>query len=264
MPTDTTLSVGGVSDTFTSTTAAAPPDTTPEPFAFADRTDVALNVPVISAPVTIAGLTAVAPVSVTGGDYAVGCTGAFVDTAGTVANDQTICVRHTSAAANGTQTSTTLTVGGISDSFTSTTVAAVTPDTTPDAFVFADQTGVALSTAVTSAAVTVTGIGAPAAITVTGGEYSIGCAAGFTTAAGTIANNQTLCVRHTSSAANSAATSTTLTVGGVSDSFTSTTVAADGGGGGGGGGGGAVDWWLLGLLAGLPAWQRRRRPPSGL
>ena len=257
----TTLTVDAVSATFSSTTVdAVMPDTTPEPFAFADRNDVALTVPVISAPVTIAGLTAVASVSVTGGDYSIGCTGSFVLTPGTVANDQTICVRHTSAAANSTPTSTTLTVGGISDIFTSTTVAAVVPNTTPDVFSFVGEAGVAPSTAVTSAAVTVTGIDAPAAVTVTGGEYSIGCAAGFTTAPGMITAGQAVCIRHTSSALNGTATSTTLTVGGVSGSFTSTTVVADGGGDGGGGGGGAVDWWVLGLLAGLPAWQRRRQP----
>lgn len=258
----TTLTVDTVSAAFSSTTVdAIMPDTTPESFTFVDRNDVARTVPVISAPVTITGLTAVAPVLVTGGDYSIGCTGPFVLTPGTVANDQTICVRHTSAAAYSAQTSTTLTVGGISDVFTSTTVAAVPSDTTPDAFAFAGRAGVALSTAVTSAAVTITGIDAPAAVTVTGGEYSIGCAAGFTTAAGMITAGQTVCVRHTSSALNGTATSTTLTVGGVSDSFTSTTVVADGGGdSGGGGGGGAVDWWLLGLLAGLPACQRRRQP----
>lgn len=287
--TDTTLSVGGVSATFTSTTSAAVPDTTPDAFAFAAQVNVALATTVTSAPVTITGLDASAPVTVAGGSYAVGCAEPFGSAPGAVTNGQTVCVRHTSAATNGATVSTTLTVGGVSATFNSTTVAAGTPDpgpadpgppdpdppdpgppdpapdTTPDAFAFADQAGVALSTAVTSAAVTITGIDAPAVITVTGGEYSIGCGAGFTAAPGTIASNQSVCVRHNSSAANSTATATTLTVGGVSDSFTSTTVAAPvggDGGGGGGGGGGAVDWWMLGLLAGLPLLERRRRPPS--
>ncbi|HOC60540.1 MAG TPA: fibronectin type III domain-containing protein, partial [Smithellaceae bacterium] len=46
-------------------------------------------------------------------------------------------------------------------------------DTTPDAFTFTDQTGVALSTVIESAAITVSGINTASAISVTGGEYSI-------------------------------------------------------------------------------------------
>jgi len=106
-------------------------------------------------------------------------------------------VRHTSSAANSTATNTVLTIGGLSDTFTSTTVAFVA-DTTPDAFTFTDQTGVALSTVIESAAITVSGINSAAAISVTGGEYSINGGA-WTSAAGTVTNGQTVKVRHTSS-----------------------------------------------------------------
>lgn len=98
-------------------------------------------------------------------------------------------------------------------------------DTTPNAFSFINQTNVAVSTVVTSAAVTITGIDAAAAISVTGGTYSIGCGATFTNAPGTISNNQSVCVRHTSAATASTATNTGLTVGGVVGGFTSTTAA---------------------------------------
>jgi len=269
----TTLTVGGVSDGFTSTTVAAvvPPDTTPDPFAFVDQSGVATSAVIASAPVTITGLTGAATVTVTGGEYSVGCGSAFVATAGSINNGESVCVRHASSASASTSTSTTLTVGGVTDTFTSTTDAAVPPDTTPDPFSFTDQAGVALGTLVTSGAITIAGISAPAAIAVTGGEYAIGCGAVFTATAGMIAAGQTVCVRHLSSAINGVATSTTLTVGAISDVFTSTTLAADGGdgngdgdgsggSGGSGGGGGALDPWLLGLLAGLPAWRRRRRP----
>ena len=99
-------------------------------------------------------------------------------------------------------------------------------DTTPDAFVFAAQSGVSLNTTLTSNTVTITGINASTPISVSGGTYSIGCTGTFTGVAGTISNNQSVCVRHTSSAANSTAVTTTLTVGSVSSAFTSTTVAA--------------------------------------
>ena len=95
-------------------------------------------------------------------------------------------------------------------------------DTTPDAFTFVDQTNVARSTLTQSAAITVAGINAASAITVTGGEYQINAGA-WTTSAGTVTNGQTVKVRHTSSAGDSTATNTVLTIGGVSDTFTSTT-----------------------------------------
>lgn len=253
----TTLTVDTVSDTFSSTTVAAgPPDTTPDAFSFAAQSNVALSTAVASAPAIITGITAPAAVSVTGGAWSAGCNGTFVSTQGSITAGQAVCVRHTSAAANGTVTSTTLTVGGISAVFSSTTVGATPPDTTPNAFVFTDQSGVALSTPVTSAAVTITGIDAAAPISVSGGEYSVGCGASFGAAPGSILAGQSVCVRHSSAAANSTVTSTTLTVGGVSDVFTSTTLASSGGSGGGGGGG-AVDGGLLGLLVGVSALRRR-------
>jgi len=99
-------------------------------------------------------------------------------------------------------------------------------DTTPDAFSFAAVTGVAPSSVQTSATATITGVSAPAAISVTGGTYSIGCDMTFTAAAGTIANGQTVCVRHTASASYGAPVTTTLSVGGVTANFVSTTAAA--------------------------------------
>ncbi|MDH5255638.1 MAG: hypothetical protein OEW72_06960, partial [Gammaproteobacteria bacterium] len=237
---------------------AGPTDSTPDAFVLADQGGVALSTPVTSAPVTINGIDTMAPVSVTGGEYSVGCTGSFTSSPGNVAANQTVCVRHSSAATNGAATNTTLTVGGISDTFTSTTLVAVPADTTPDAFGFANQTGVALSTTVTSAAIAITGINASAPVSVTSGEYSVGCTGSFTSAPGSITVNQTVCVRHSSAAASGTTTATALTIGGVSATFTSTTLAASGGGGGGGG---AVDGWLLSLLAGLTA-LRRRRPAA--
>jgi len=100
------------------------------------------------------------------------------------------------------------------------------PDTTPNAFSFVDQTNVALSTVITSAPVTITGITGPAPISVSGGTYSIGCGATFTGAAGTISNNQSVCVRHVSAATSNTPTNTVLTVGDMPDVFTSWTSAA--------------------------------------
>ncbi len=105
------------------------------------------------------------------------------------------------------------------------TIAAPGVDTTPDPFSFTAQTGVALSTVITSNAITVAGINSPAPISVSGGTYSIDGGA-YTAATGTVTNGQTVTLRHTSSASNSTTITTTLTIGGVSASFTSTTLAA--------------------------------------
>ncbi|MFA6898572.1 MAG: Ig-like domain-containing protein [Desulfurivibrionaceae bacterium] len=97
-------------------------------------------------------------------------------------------------------------------------------DTTPNAFTFVDQNNVALSTLTESAAITMAGINAAASISVVGGEYQINGGA-WTAVAGTVNNNDTVKVRHTSSGSNSTAINTTLTIGGVSDIFTTTTAA---------------------------------------
>ena len=99
------------------------------------------------------------------------------------------------------------------------------PDTTPDAFSFTDLSNQALSTQVESNAITVAGINAAAAISISGGEYQIN-GGSWTSAAGTVTNGQTVKVRHTTSASNGTATDTTLTIGGVADTFTSVTAAA--------------------------------------
>jgi len=101
-------------------------DTTPDAFSFAPKTGVATGSTVVSDPATINGLTAAAAITVTGGEYSVGCSGTFTGAAGTIANGQTVCVRHVAAATAGAVTTTVLTVGGVSASFTSTTAGALT------------------------------------------------------------------------------------------------------------------------------------------
>ena len=99
-------------------------------------------------------------------------------------------------------------------------------DTTPNSFTFPGLTGQALSTAVTSTEVTITGLNANAAISITGGEYSIDGGA-FTSAPGTVANNQRLRVRLNTSAQFSTQSTVNITVGGVQVAFSATTMDAD-------------------------------------
>ncbi|MGQ0700516.1 MAG: carbohydrate binding domain-containing protein [Panacagrimonas sp.] len=366
-------------------TPTPPADTTPNAFSFTDVTGVSVNSVLTSNAITITGIDAPAAVSISGGTYSLGCTSSFVDIVGTITNGQTVCVRHTAAAAAGAGINTTLTVGGVSDTFTSTTAGAMppppipgnfivnpgfetgslspwffyatgnalgtsaidsavkfdgsrsarinitradtaapwnatlaqavslvagqtytlrframadrarpiravvqldrspytgyfsqspalnatwgefvytftspvtvsatlsfnvgqsigsvwfdsvslssgtstpSPDTTPNSFSFTDVTGVSVNSVQTSSAVTITGIDAPAPVSISGGTYSLGCTSSFVDTAGTITNGQTVCVRHTAAAAAGAGINTTLTVGGVSDIFTSTTAGA--------------------------------------
>lgn len=109
------------------TTGAPAPDSTPDAFYFTDVTSVAVGSAQVSNPVTIAGIDTAAPISVTGGQYSIGCSAGFTTTSSTISNGQSVCVRHTSAATTSTSINTTLTVGGVADTFTSTTVGPVTP-----------------------------------------------------------------------------------------------------------------------------------------
>ena len=100
-------------------------DVAPDAFALGSATSVAPGSQVTSTAVSITGLTGQANVSVSGGSYSVGCTGTFVTTVGYVANGQTVCVRHAAPLALAATTNTTLTIGGVSSTFSSTTVAAL-------------------------------------------------------------------------------------------------------------------------------------------
>ena len=117
----------------------------------------------------------------------------------------------------------------IRDNISSATVNVVAQDTTPDAISFASVNGVARGSTQTSASATVSGINVSAPISVSSGSlYSIGCTeSGFTDAAGTIGNGQTVCVRHTAASAFGTDTVTTLAIGDGSATFTSTTEARD-------------------------------------
>ena len=100
-------------------------------------------------------------------------------------------------------------------------------DTTPNQFTFADQTNVALNTTIQSNTITIAGINAAAAISISssvGATYSINGATP-TASSGTVNNGDTVVVYLPSSANYSASTSATLVIGGVLDTFTVTTLA---------------------------------------
>lgn len=100
---------------------AAASDTTPDQFTFTDQTAVDASSTITSAPITVAGIDAAAAITVTGGTYDINASGTFVSTEGTVSNGDTVRARHTSSASYLTATDTIITIGGVSDTFTSTT-----------------------------------------------------------------------------------------------------------------------------------------------
>lgn len=261
-----TLNIGGITDSVTHTTIAG--DTTPDAFSFAVQTGVALSSTIISAPITVSGIDQNVQASIADGEMSVNG-GSYGSNSVTVQDGDTIRVRHTSSSTVSDNTDSVLTVGGVTGTFTSVTTsstAVVPSDTTPDAFSFAAQTDVALSTVISSAAVSIAGIDAATAITVTDGEYSLN-GGSFTSAASTLVNGDTVTVRHTSSAQNSADITTQVNIGGVTSSFQTTTVAVGVTptptpeepvkSSGGGSGGGSMNFLYL-LAAGL-LFNRKRK-----
>ena len=100
-------------------------DTQPDSFSWADQTAVAVStLRTCVTEVTVAGLgvTGVAVVLTGPGEYRKN-TGSWVTSAGVADNGDTFEVRHTSSAASSSSVNTTLSIGGVADTFTSTTAA---------------------------------------------------------------------------------------------------------------------------------------------
>jgi hypothetical protein len=216
-----TVSVDYVRATVTSV------DTTPNAFTFTDVVSQPLSTLVVSNSITVAGIAAPAIVTMpltALGEWEKNLSGVWTSGGGTVANGDTVRVRHTTSPFFSTSVDTTLIIGGIQDTFTSTTVAA---DTTPDAFGFTTQNNAEPSVQYLSNAIAVSGINSPANVSVSGsgGWYKNGVFQG--TSAGTVVNGDQVMVNATASASFGGATSTTLTIGGVAGVYTVNTRAAD-------------------------------------
>lgn len=196
-------------------------DTIPDPFSFTPKTGVSLNSLIISDPVTISGINAASTISISGGTYSINGA-AFTTKSGKIYNANSVRVRVQSSTSNGVTTTATLTIGGVKGKFSVTTQNPA--DTTPDAFSFPAQTGVPLNSPMTSNPITVSGINAPSAISVSGGLYSINNGT-FVATAGTVNNGDSVRVQVISSSSYSTASGVTLRIGGISGSFTVTTKA---------------------------------------
>ena len=116
--TNATLTIGGVSDTFSVTTGAG--DSTPDPFTFKDKTGAGRNKVYTSDTITVSGIIVGTPISITGGTYSING-GSYTSDDGTVNNGDTVTVQQTSSDSYSTATDATLTIGGVSDTYTVTT-----------------------------------------------------------------------------------------------------------------------------------------------
>jgi hypothetical protein len=202
-------------------------DTTPDAFSFTSLSGVAQSSVVSSNVVTISGIDAPAPIGIAGGpgsQYRING-GGWTSAAGSITNGQTVQVRHTAASAPGTTVESVLTIGGVQGKFRSTTAGTAGNDTDPDAFSFGTKTNEAPSTEVVSDAIILSGYDAPAPVTAgSGTQYSLGCSQdNWTSAPGTLAVNQSICVKHTTSANANSLRKTSLRVGSVVGYFTTRT-----------------------------------------
>ncbi len=219
--TQTALTIGGVSDTFSITTLDPPIDNTPDAFVFTDQIGITLNSVITSNSITVTGINTTTAISVSGGDFSIN-NGSFSSVSRTVNNGDLVAIRLTASSAYNTTTQATLTIGGVSDTFSVTTLD--TPiDNTPDAFVFTDQIGITLNSVITSNSITVTGINTTTAISVSGGEFSINNGS-YSAGSRTVNNGDLVAIRLTASSTYNTTTQATLTIGGVSDTFSITTL----------------------------------------
>lgn len=99
-------------------------DTTPAAFTFTDVTDATLSTLYTSNAITVTGIDWPTTITVTGGEYEKNTSGTWTSEAGTVVLNDTIKVRHTSSTNPSTAVNTSLTIGGVSDTYTTTTAAA--------------------------------------------------------------------------------------------------------------------------------------------
>lgn len=200
-------------------------DTTPDAFAFTTQYGVPVSSAATSNRVQITGISTAAAITVTDCTYSVNG-GPFTSAPGTISNLDTLALQTTAPSSNSTSKTVSVTVGTFTTTFSIQTEAAAGADTTPNAFSYAPKTGVAPNANYASDPAVISGINAPATVTITGGLYSINGGA-FVSTQGTVNNGDAVTLKVTSSGSFNTATTATVTIGGVSASFRVTTAPAN-------------------------------------
>ena len=211
-----TFAAGGVAAVWEITVL----DTTPDAFAFAPVT-TAPGEGLVSDPITVAGLTAPAPFTLTG-DGVARINGGAPLTSGVVENGDVVVVEANVPTTEGTTNTVTLTMGGVAGVWE-----VASHDLTPDAFAFTAATNVAPGAVATSDPITVAGTTAATSVTVAGDgapEISVG-GGPFTTGPTTANPGDSVVVRLTAAPTTATTRTATVTIGGVAGTFQATTVA---------------------------------------
>lgn len=147
-------------------------------------------------------------ISVKNGEFSIN-NGIWNSENSTVKNGDSVKIRHLASVSNVEKTETTLTIGGISSKFISFTKAPV--DTVPNPFGFAILESQVLDTLVASSIQHIRGINTSTTASINIGEISINGGAWATS--GTVKDNDTIQIRHTTSNENSTKVESTLTIG---------------------------------------------------
>jgi hypothetical protein len=211
-------SIEGSASSASSAGSSSSADKIPEAFSFVPATNAALGAATISSSIILSGFDVTVPISIINGEYSING-GAFTSAAGSISPMQTLVVKVIASNANSSVVDATLTVGGVSATYSVTTLA----DAIPNAFTFTSKIDAALGSINTSDTVTIEGVEVAAPIVITGGEYSINGGA-FTSTAGSVANGQTIRVKAVAPAGNGLTHSAIVNIGGVSGTYAITTV----------------------------------------
>lgn len=211
----TNVTVGGGSPVPWNVTNVLIADSVPDFFNIVDVSGVNASTVTASSPITITGINVPTTVETTNGAQIRINNGSWVNSPTTINVNETLSVRLTSSPNPGGVVSTDVTIGNspstsLTDTWNLTTT--TSGDTNPDAFSFVNRSGQPPSTLVESNAVIITGITAPAPISINGGgQLSIN--GGSWVTSGTINNGDSLKIRVTSSATLGGSVSTTVTIG---------------------------------------------------
>jgi hypothetical protein len=221
----TTSTTFGASHTMTFTVNQLALDGVPDQFTFTDLTNQSLS-SLAYASATITGIATTVTASYSGdtGGFRIGNSGAYTTADKTLTNNQVVQVRLNTSASYGISTEATITIGGVSDKFTATTIP---PDSDPNSFTFSDQPAAAANTLVYSNIITIVGINTSVTASISGNSAEMQVNSGsYTSSNQTISVGDTIRLRMTSSATAGATVNTTLTVGGTSDTWSVTTTTA--------------------------------------
>jgi hypothetical protein len=120
--TATDAALNATNQTVTVTVTNVTEDATPNAFTFVDETSATLSTVYTSNAITVLGIDGATAISVVGGEYRINA-GSWVSTPGTVVVNDSVDVRLTTSGSYSTAANCTLTIGGVSDTFTVTTIA---------------------------------------------------------------------------------------------------------------------------------------------